>query len=81
MPLHGALACAAFRDAPCRFYSGILADWDDTEKTFTMKPEVANALALLGIGPVGPMNANAIFIYVVYQVNRRRRSSCRWFTR
>lgn len=34
------------------FYSGILADWNDTTKTFTMKPDVARAFALLGIGPV-----------------------------
>ncbi len=31
------------------FYSGILANWDDATKTFTMKPEVVKAFALLDV--------------------------------
>jgi len=33
------------------FYSGILADFDDASSTFTMKSEVAAALARLGLAP------------------------------
>ena len=39
------------RDAD--FYSGILADWNNTDRTFTMKSEVVEAFALLGVGPAG----------------------------
>jgi hypothetical protein len=37
------------RDA--RFWSGILADFDDTSRGFTMKPDVAQAMEKLGIRP------------------------------
>ena len=39
------------RDAP--FYSGILADFDEDTRGFTLKPEVVEAFARLGLRPRG----------------------------
>lgn len=43
------------RDA--EFYSGILADFDHDNKTFTMKPEAARGFARLGLAPASQPGA------------------------